>query len=186
MDRSKIIFGNVISDRDYRKAVRALTFAHGSLTSTAAKKESSVYDQYYDFSEKLNTLPGHRVLAINRGEKEEYLKVGVTVPEEVVLDTLFSRVVKPGESPAKEYVVAAVKDSYERLIAPSVEREVRNDLFDRASAGAIVLFAENLQHLLMQAPIKGKTVLVIAHRLRTIAGANKIVTIKDGKAEVKA
>jgi len=154
-----IIAEDISDNADYRKAVRALTFAHGSLTSTAAKKESSVYDQYYDFSEKLNTLPGHRVLAINRGEKEEYLKVGVTVPEEVVLDTLFSRVVKPGESPAKEYVVAAVKDSYERLIAPSVEREVRNDLFDRASAGAIVLFAENLQHLLMQAPIKGKTVL---------------------------
>ena len=129
------------------------------LETKKAKDEPSVYEQYYDHSEKLAKIPGHRVLAINRGEKEEFLKVSVTVPAEVILEYLFSRVVKAGESPAKKYVADAVTDSYERLIAPSVEREIRSDLFDAASEGAIVLFSDNLQHLLMQAPIKGKTVL---------------------------
>ncbi|MBE6602874.1 MAG: RNA-binding transcriptional accessory protein [Ruminococcaceae bacterium] len=154
-----IIAEDISDNADYRKGVRALTVAHGLIETKKAKDEPSVYEQYYDHSEPVKKIPGHRVLAINRGEKEEFLKVSVTVPTDIVLNYLFSLVVKSGESPAKKYVSAAVTDSYERLIAPSVEREIRNDLFDAASEGAIVLFSDNLQHLLMQAPIKGKTVL---------------------------
>lgn len=154
-----IIAEDISDNADYRKGIRALTVAHGLIETKKAKDEPSVYEQYYDHSEPVKKIPGHRVLAINRGEKEEFLKVSVTVPADIVLNYLFSLVVKAGESPAKKYVSAAVTDSYERLIAPSVEREIRNDLFDTASEGAIVLFSDNLQHLLMQAPIKGKTVL---------------------------
>ena len=154
-----IIAEDISDNADYRKGIRALTVAHGVIETKKAKDEPSVYEQYYDHSEPVKKIPGHRVLAINRGEKEEFLKVAVTVPTDIVLNYLFSLVVKTGESPAKKYVSAAVTDSYERLIAPSVEREIRSDLFDSASEGAIVLFSDNLQHLLMQAPIKGKTVL---------------------------
>ncbi len=154
-----IIAEDISDNAEYRKGLRALTVAHGQIETKKAKDESSVYEQYYDHSESVKKIPGHRVLAINRGEKEEFLKVSITVPTDIVLNYLFSLVVKAGESPAKRYVSAAVTDSYERLIAPSVEREIRNDLFDAACEGAIVLFSDNLQHLLMQAPIKGKTVL---------------------------
>lgn len=154
-----IIAEDISDNAEYRKAVRGLTFRNGNLESKKAKEEDSVYAQYYEYSEPVHKVPGHRVLAINRGEKEEFLKVAVTVPSDIILNYLASLILKPGDSPAKKYVLAAMTDSYERLIAPSVEREIRNDLFDTACEGAIVLFSENLQHLLMQAPIKGKTVL---------------------------
>ena len=154
-----IIAEEISDNAEYRKGIRTLTVNHGLIETKKAKDEPSVYEQYYDHSESVKKIPGHRVLAINRGEKEEFLKVSVTVPTDIVLNYLFSLVVKPGESPAKKYVSAAVTDGYERLIAPSVEREIRADLFDAAGEGAIALFADNLQHLLMQAPIKGKTVL---------------------------
>ncbi|MBE6604523.1 MAG: RNA-binding transcriptional accessory protein [Ruminococcaceae bacterium] len=154
-----IIAEDISDNAEYRKGIRTLTVAHGVIETKKQKDEPSVYEQYYEHSEPVKKLPSHRVLAINRGEKEEFLKVAITVPTDIVLNYLFSLVVKAEASPAKKYVAAAVTDSYERLIAPSVEREIRNDLFDTASEGAIVLFSDNLQHLLMQAPIKGKTVL---------------------------
>ena len=154
-----ILAEDISDNAAYRKGIRTLTVAHGMIETKKAKDEDSVYAQYYDHSEPVAKIPSHRVLAINRGEKEEFLKVSVTVPADIILNYLFSLVVKEGESPAKKYVSAAITDSYERLIAPSVEREIRNDLFDAACEGAIVLFSDNLQHLLMQAPIKGKVVL---------------------------
>ncbi len=154
-----IIAEEISDNAEYRKMIRNLTYRNAQLVSKQAKEEDSVYAQYYDYSEPLNRVPGHRVLAINRGEKEEFLKVSITVSVDIILNYLFNEVVKPGDSPAKKYVAAAVTDSYERLIAPSVERELRNDLFDEAAKGAILLFSDNLRHLLMQAPIKGKTVL---------------------------
>ncbi|MBQ9098930.1 MAG: RNA-binding transcriptional accessory protein [Clostridia bacterium] len=154
-----IIAEDISDSAEYRKKIRFLTFRNAMLQSKQAKEEDSVYAQYYDYSEPVHKVPGHRVLAINRGEKEEFLKVAIDMPAEIVLNYLFHEVVKEGNSPAKQYVEAAVTDSYERLIAPSVEREIRNDLFDTACDGAIVLFSDNLRHLLMQAPIKGKTVL---------------------------
>ena len=154
-----IIAEDISDSAEYRKKIRFLTFRNALLESKKAKEEDSVYAQYYEYSEPVCKVPGHRVLAINRGEKEEFLKVAVEMPAEVVLNYLFHEVVKEGNSPAKQYVEAAITDSYERLIAPSVEREIRNDLFDNACEGAILLFSDNLRHLLMQAPIKGKTVL---------------------------
>ena len=154
-----IIAEDVSDNAEYRKAIRALTFDHGMLNVEKAKDEDSVYAQYYEYSEPLNKVPGHRILAINRGEKEEFLKVTVTISPEIVLNYLLSCVITEPSSPAYKYISAAVIDSYERLISPSIEREIRNDMFDNASEGAIKVFADNLSHLLMQAPIKGKTVL---------------------------
>jgi len=154
-----IIAEDVSDNAEYRKAVRSLTFDHGLLTVVKAKEEDSVYAQYYEYSEPLKKVPGHRVLAINRGEKEEFLKVSVDISNEIVINYLLACVVTEPSSPAYKYICAAVVDSYERLIAPSIEREIRNDLFDTASEGAIKVFSDNLGHLLMQSPIKGKTVL---------------------------
>ena len=157
---AKDIIAEMISDNaDYRKELRALTFEYGNIDTHGAKEEDSVYAQYYDYSEPIKRIPPHRILAINRGEKEEFLKVDVTVPEEVVLNFLFNSVITSLTSPANGYMRDTVIDAYSRLIAPSIEREVRNDLFDNASEGAIKLFSDNLSHLLMQSPLKGKTVL---------------------------
>ena len=154
-----IIAEDISDNAEYRKKLRALTLAEGNLTTRAAKEEDSVYAMYYDHSEPLRKIAGHRVLAINRGEKEEFLKVSLTVAEETVLGFLFNSVLTSVTSPAKTYVTAAATDSYARLIAPSLEREIRNDLFDTASEGAIKVFSDNLWHLLMSPPLKGKTVL---------------------------
>ena len=154
-----IIAEEVSDNAEYRKKLRALTFDFGSLVTRAAKEEDSVYAMYYEYSEAIKKIPGHRVLAINRGEKEEYLKVSLTVPEETVLGFLYNSVVTSMTSPAMKYVMDAVADSYSRLIAPSIEREIRNDLFDTACEGAIKVFSDNLSHLLMQSPLKGKVVL---------------------------
>ncbi len=154
-----IIAEDVSDNAEYRKKLRTLTFEYGSLTTRAAKEEDSVYAMYYEFSEPIKKLPGHRILAINRGEKEEFLKVSLTVPEETVLGFLYNSVLTSTTSPAMPYVRDAVTDSYTRLIAPSIEREIRNDLFDTACEGAIKVFSDNLSHLLMQPPLKGKVVL---------------------------
>ena len=154
-----IIAEDVSDNAEFRKALRTLTFEYGSMTVKGAKEEDSVYSMYYDFNEPLKKLPGHRILAINRGEKEEYLKVSLTVPDETVLGYLYNQVITNPKSPAHGYVTAAVDDSYARLIAPSIEREIRNDLFDNACEGAIKVFSDNLGHLLMQPPLKGKVVL---------------------------
>ncbi|MBQ3661720.1 MAG: helix-hairpin-helix domain-containing protein, partial [Firmicutes bacterium] len=123
------------------------------------KDEDSVYAQYYEFDEALKKILPHRVLAINRGEKEEYLKVSITISEDIPLQYLFQQVITNPKSPARPYLEAAITDGYDRLIAPSIEREIRNDLSDNAGEGAIKLFADNLSHLLMQSPLKGKVVL---------------------------
>ncbi len=154
-----IIAEEISDNAEYRKALRSITFEHGMLNVVKAKEEDSVYAQYYEYSEPLKKVPGHRILAINRGEKEEFLKVSIDISSDIVLNYLNNCVVAEPVSPAYKYVSAAVVDSYERLIAPSIEREIRNDIFDNASEGAIKVFADNLGHLLMQSPLKGKTVL---------------------------
>lgn len=174
-----IIAEDISDNAEYRKQLRARTWAQGMLESKKATEEDSVYAQYYAFAEKLTTLPGHRVLAINRGEKEGFLKVSVTANRETVLGYLLAQVVAPGDSPAKPYVIAAVTDGYDRLIAPSIERELRNELTDNAGEGAIRLFAENLKHLLMQAPLKGKVVLGFDPGYRT--GCKLAVVDATGK-----
>ena len=154
-----IIAEDVSDNAEFRKEIRRLTFEFGFIVSKGAKEEDSVYSPYYDYNEKVNKIPSHRVLAINRGEKEEFLKVDITVDPNLILSFLYNQVLENDKSPAKEHVTAAIVDSYDRLIAPSVEREIRSDLFDNACEGAVKLFADNLKHLLMQSPLKGKTVL---------------------------
>ena len=155
-----IIAEDVSDNAEYRKKLRHLTFEYGVLSTKATNPEAdSVYTMYYEYAEAVKKLPGHRILAINRGEKEEFLKVSLSVPEDVAVNFLFNCVITSTTSPAMKYVSAAVADSYDRLIAPSIEREIRNDLFDNACEGAIKFFSDNLSHLLMQPPLKGKVVL---------------------------
>ncbi len=154
-----IIAEEISDDAEYRKKLRALTVEYGSLTTRAARETDSVYAMYYEYAEPVGKIPGHRVLAINRGEKEEFLKVALTVPEDVVLNFLYNQVITAQGSPAMPYMSAAITDSYHRLIAPSIEREIRSDLFDTACEGAIKVFSDNLGHLLMSPPLKGKVVL---------------------------
>ena len=180
LNGAKDIIAEDISDNaEYRKNIRAITFDHGVIVSKQAKDEDSVYSSYYDYNESVKKIPGHRVLAINRGEKEEFLKVDVTVETKFILDYLFGQIITNRKSPATEHVEAAIIDSYDRLIKPSVEREIRASLFDDASEGAIKLFSDNLKHLLMGAPLKGKTVLGYDPGYRT--GCKLAVVDKTGK-----
>ena len=157
---AKDIIAEDISDNaEFRKELRRLTFEFGTLSAKAAKEEDSVYSQYYEYCEALKKVLPHRVLAINRGEKEDFLKASIAIAPEIVLNYLFSQILLNNQSPAEQYVSAAILDSYDRLIAPSIEREIRSDIFDNACEGAIKVFADNLHHLLMASPLKGKTVL---------------------------
>ncbi len=156
---SDIIAEDVSNDAEIRKMLREYTFAYGSLTTKGTTEETSVYENYYDFSEPIKKLKGHRVLAVNRGEKEDFLKVSVTLPKEDGIAQLVSRVVTNKESQALPFIMATLDDAYERLLFPAIEREVRTSLFDDASEGALKVFAENLRNLLLVSPIKGKTVL---------------------------
>ena len=174
-----IIAEDISDNADFRKEIRALTYEYGFLSSKAATEESTVYDMYYDYNEKLKTVPSHRVLAINRGEKEEFLKASVDISADIILNYLARAVITNVKSPAYGKVLFAVSDSYFRLIAPSIEREIRSDLFDVASEGAIKLFSQNLKGLLMQAPIKNKTVLGLDPGYRT--GCKLAVVDKTGK-----
>ncbi|HIQ99833.1 MAG TPA: RNA-binding transcriptional accessory protein [Candidatus Scybalocola faecavium] len=155
------ILAEMISDdAKYRTWIRKITMSEGRLVSKARdEKASSVYGMYYDFEEPVNKIAGHRVLAINRGEKEKFLNVRVDAPKDKILTWLKRQVItreNPWTSPALEM---AVEDSYDRLIAPAIEREVRNALSEKAEDGAIRVFGKNLTQLLMQPPISGRTVL---------------------------
>ena len=174
-----IIAESVSDNADFRKTVRKITFDTGLIITKGTSEEDSVYAQYYDHTEPIAKIPSHRVLAINRGEKEEFLKVSISVDKGIILNYLCTEMITEMKSPAAKYIEASVIDSYDRLIAPSIEREVRNDLFDTASESAIKLFAENLKHLLMQSPLKGKTVLGFDPGF--INGCKTAVVDKTGK-----
>lgn len=176
---SDIIAEDVSNDAEIRKNLRAFTMAHGALTTKAAKDEPSVYENYYDFSEPIKKLRGHRVLAINRGEKEDFLKVSVTLEQADALAQLEAKVITNKKSPALPYLMATLTDAYERLLFPAIEREVRTALFDDASEGALKVFSENLRNLLLVAPLKGKTVLGYDPGFRT--GCKLAVVDKTGK-----
>ena len=156
---SDIIAEDISNNAEIRKMLREFTMSHGSLSSKGTTEETSVYENYYDFSEPIKKLKGHRVLAINRGENEEFLKVAVTLPEDDGIAQIVSRVVTNKQSPALPYLMATIKDAYDRLLFPAIEREVRATLFDDACEGALKVFSENLRNLLLAAPLKGKTVL---------------------------
>ena len=156
---SDIIAEDISNNAEIRKMLREFTMSHGSLASKGTTEETSVYENYYDFSEPIKKLKGHRVLAINRGENEEFLKVAVTLPEDDGIAQIVSRVITNKQSPALSYLMVTIKDAYDRLLFPAIEREVRTTLFDDACEGALKVFSENLRNLLLAAPLKGKTVL---------------------------
>ena len=155
---SDIIAEQISDDAVIRKALRDLLSRQGQLVSCAAAEEDSVYRLYYDFTQSLSKLQGHQILAINRGEKENMLKVSVTLDRDRALPLLRRAVVKPG-SPAMEFIKAAAEDAYDRLLFPSLEREERSRLTEQATEGAIGQFALNLKPLLMQPPVKGKVTM---------------------------
>ncbi|MBQ3372767.1 MAG: RNA-binding transcriptional accessory protein [Oscillospiraceae bacterium] len=155
---SDIIAEMLSDDADIRSSLRDFINASASLRSLAATEEDSVYSQYYDFSEKVSKIPGHRVLAINRGEKEGFLKVSVELDRDAALQRLRRRVIRPG-SASMQFVRNAADDAYDRLIFPSMERECRSSLTAMACDGAIKMFAQNLKPLLMQPPVKGKVTM---------------------------
>ena len=156
---SDIIAEDVSNNAEIRKMLREYTMAYGSLSTKGLTEETSVYENYYEFSEPIKKLKGHRILAINRGEKEDFLKVAVTLPEEDGIAQLVSKVVTNKQSPAIPFIMNTLRDAYDRLLFPAIEREIRTTLFDDASEGALKVFAENLRNLLLVSPIKGKTVL---------------------------
>ena len=161
IDGAKDIIAERISDEaDYRIWIRKLTFQKGRIVSAAKdEKAESVYEMYYDFEEPVGRLAGHRVLALNRGEKEKFLTVKVEAPEEEIIRYLEKKTIVSDNPYTAPVIKETVEDSYRRLIAPAIEREIRNDLTERAEDGAIQVFGKNLEQLLMQPPIVGRTVL---------------------------
>ena len=155
------IIAEAISDEaDYRTYIRNITFKEGMLTSVAKDAEAeSVYEMYYNYTESLPKVAGHRVLAINRGEDEKFLTVKVEAPEERIIGYLAKQVIKKDNKNTSPFLQAALEDSYKRLIAPSIEREIRSELTEKAEDGAIKVFGKNLEQLLMQPPIAGQVVL---------------------------
>ena len=157
---SDIIAEQVADRSDYRKSIRDWTMKEGWLSVKAKdEKAESVYEMYYDFREPLSRMTGYRVLAVNRGEKEKYLNVKVEAPEPQILQALCRTMIRDEEGPMAAVLKNAIVDGYHRLIAPAIERDIRNELTEKAQSGAITVFGKNLKQLLMQPPIKGQTVL---------------------------
>lgn len=173
---AKDIIAEWISDNaNYRKALRQMVFDKGNIeTAFTKEKNSDVYDMYGEYSEEINKIPSHRILAINRGEKEKCLKVSVVLDKELALDYIKSHDLKTDS----KYMIEAIEDSYVRLIFPSIEREVRNELTDVANEQAIKMFEVNLKPLLMQAPLKNKVILGLDPAYRT--GCKIAVIDKNG------
>ncbi len=161
LDGAKDILAERISETaEYRTYIRKTTFQEGILETSARDEEvDSVYEMYYHFSEPVKKLAGHRILAVNRGEKEKILTVKLTAPEEKILRYLEKKIISRGSDQVKEILLQVIGDSYSRLIAPAIEREIRSELTESAEAGAIQVFGKNLEQLLMQPPIVGHVVL---------------------------
>jgi uncharacterized protein len=161
-----IVAEMVSDDAGIRSKLRAYLSQKAEVKTVAAKEEDSVYSMYYDFQEPYQKLPGHRILAINRGEKEGFLKVSLVAESQEALGLIYQEVLK-GESPAREWMVKAIDDSYSRLIFPSLENELRGALTEKAQDSAIEVFKENLSQLLMQPPLKDRVVLGLDPAYRT-------------------
>ena len=173
-----ILAESVSDDAALRKELRELLTRESVLCTAAAKDEDSVYSMYYDFREPVRTIAAHRILAVNRGEREEFLKVTLEAPEEKAAAAVCRSCVR-GNSPSSAQVEEACRDAWERLIFPSLEREIRSELTDRANESAIRVFSQNLHQLLMQPPIKGKVTLGVDPGFRT--GCKLAVIDENGK-----
>lgn len=180
---AKYIIAEWISDNAYyRKWIRTNTFLNGILTSKVKKNnpdESKTYEMYYDYSERVKYIKSHRVLAVNRAEKEKVLTVNIDIDTKVILDFLESKLIKNKESFVKNLVVEAIEDSYKRLISPSIEREIRSELTEKAEEVAIDNFGKNLESLLLQPPMKEK--IVLAFDPGYVNGCKLAVVDKTGK-----
>ena len=162
------IIAEMISDNpEYRKLIKKIIYSKGVIKTIATKpEEKSAYEMYYDFSENVNKLPSHRILAINRGEKEEFLKVKIEKEEEIILEKIEKDIIK-GETQFTNYLKDTIQDSFKRLIEPSIDREIRSDLTEKAEEQAIKVFGKNAKQLLLGAPIKGITVMGFDPAYRT-------------------
>lgn len=174
-----IIAEIVSDDAKIRKYIRELALREGVIVTRNSTEEKSVYDMYYDYSESVKTIAPHRVLAINRGEKEDFLKVKVEINNEKVINYIINEYVNDKNFKNKEQIVNAIEDSYKRLILPSIEREVRNSLTENAQERAISVFGKNVKSLLLQAPVKDKVVMGFDPAFRT--GCKIAVVDKNGK-----
>lgn len=175
-----IIAENISDDADYRSYIRQATFEEGILSSTAKdEKAESVYEMYYNYEEPVKKAAGHRILALNRGEKEKILTVKINAPVERIVMFLEKKVILSDNEYTTPILKEAVQDSYDRLIAPAIEREIRSDLTEKAEDGAINVFGKNLEQLLLQPPIKGKVVLGWDPAFRT--GCKLAVVDETGK-----
>lgn len=172
------IIAEIISDAaEYRDIIRKIAYEKGIIQIEATQEEKqSVYEMYYDYKESVKTIANHRILAINRGEKEKFLKVNLILPDEDILSKLKSIIITDQDADSYKYLELAIEDSYKRLIFPSIEREVRTSLTERAEEEAIKVFAFNLKPLLMQPPIRGKVVMGIDPGFRT---GCKVAVIDD-------
>ncbi|MGM9653355.1 MAG: Tex family protein [Eubacteriales bacterium] len=173
-----ILAEDISDNAEYRREIRALTMEYGTLHAQQNGEGNPTYEMYADYTEKLSGIPSHRVLAVNRGEAEDALRVSIAVDRELILNALLARVVTDYGSPAFRYIAAAACDAYDRLIAPSIEREIRASLTESAGESAIRLFSDNLRQLLMQPPLRGRTVLGYDPGYRT--GCKLAVVDKTG------
>ncbi len=162
------IIAEMISDNpEYRKLIKQIVYSKGIIKTTATKpEEKSAYEMYYDYSENVNKIPSHRILAINRGEKEEFLKVKIEKEEDKILEKIEKDIIK-GETKFTQYLKDTIQDSFKRLIEPSIDREIRSDLTEKAEEQAIKVFGKNAKQLLLGAPIKGITVMGFDPAYRT-------------------
>ncbi len=174
-----IIAENISDEAEYRQKMKKMCQREAVIVTKAAKEEKSPYEMYYEFSETIRTLPSHRILAINRGEKEEFLKVKIDKPDEKIIDLIEKDIIKDKNSQYAPILIDTIQDSYTRLIEPSVDREIRNDLTEKAEEKAIKVFGKNAKQLLLQAPIKNITVLGFDPAYRT--GCKLAVIDENGK-----
>ena len=173
------IIAEIISDNaEYRKKIKKICYREGIIETKASKEEESNYEMYYEYKENVARIPSHRILAINRGEKEGFLKVSIEKNEEKILNIIEKDVIK-GETQFKDMLIATIEDSFKRLIEPSIDREIRSDLTERAEDKAIKVFGKNAKQLLLGAPIKGKTVMGFDPAYRT--GCKIAVIDETGK-----
>lgn len=173
-----IIAEDISDDAEIRKYIRNFTWNNGIIVTQALKKEKSPYEMYYDYKEAVKTIPPHRILAINRAEREKYISVKIEVDSERIINKLIESKVNKASIFA-EYYKRAIEDSYKRLIAPSIEREIRNALTEKAEEKAIIVFKENLKSLLLQPPIKGHVVMGFDPAYRT--GCKIAIVDETGK-----
>ena len=174
-----IIAENISDNPEYRKKIKKICYKEGIINTKSAKDEKSNYEMYYDFQEKVNRIPSHRILAINRGEKEEFLKVKIDKPEEKILELIQNDIIKNNKSQYAELLNNCIQDSFTRLIEPSIDREIRADLTEKAEEQAISVFGKNAKQLLLISPIKGKTVIGFDPAYRT--GCKIAVIDETGK-----